>query len=57
MLVGDVMSARVAWAKVIPVIAPAVLRLTSAVACCQRCFLAPFTDSPSFLGSMTARLH
>src|SRR5512146_1216692 len=35
MLVGDVTSATVPWAKVNPVIAPQVLRLTSAVACDQ----------------------
>jgi hypothetical protein len=33
--VGDVISSTVPWAKANPVIAPHVLRLTSAVACCQ----------------------
>src|SRR5437763_12543287 len=35
MLTGEVTSATVPWAKVNPVIAPQVLRLTSAVACGQ----------------------
>jgi hypothetical protein len=39
MLAGDVRSATVAWVKVNPVIAPQVLTLTSAVACCQAGFL------------------
>src|SRR5205823_14830318 len=33
--VGEVISSTVPWAKANPVIAPHVLRLTSAVACCQ----------------------
>src|SRR5260370_4257726 len=37
--VGDVMSSTVPWAKANPVIAPHVLRLTSAVACCHVGFL------------------
>src|SRR5882757_9817217 len=37
--VGDVISSTVPWAKANPVIAPHVLRLTSAVACCQVGFL------------------
>src|SRR5271156_977825 len=47
MLVGDVISATVPWVKENPVIAPQVLRLTSAVACCHVGFLAKFTGSPS----------
>src|ERR1700678_435180 len=47
MLVGDVISATVPWVKENPVIAPQVLRLTSAVACCHVGFLAKFTKSPS----------
>src|SRR5258708_22623289 len=39
MLVGDVISSTVPWAKANPVIAPHVLRLTSAVACCHVGFL------------------
>src|SRR5438034_8006227 len=51
--VGDVISSTVPWAKANPVIAPHVLRLTSAVACCQVGFLSVGllwggTDSPSF---------
>src|SRR5579875_504341 len=46
MLVGDVRSATDPWARENPVIAPQVLRLTSAVACCNRCFLAACTTSP-----------
>src|SRR5258708_13093030 len=37
--VGEVISSTVPWAKANPVIAPHVLRLTSAVACCQVGFL------------------
>src|SRR5580704_14537178 len=37
--VGEVISSTVPWARVNPVIAPHVLRLTSAVACCQVGFL------------------
>jgi hypothetical protein len=44
MLVGDVMSAAVPCAKEIPVIAPHVLRLTSAVACCHVGFLTECTE-------------
>src|SRR6266853_822350 len=46
MLVGDVMSATVPWAKVNPVIAPQVLRLTRAVACCHAGFFTECTESP-----------
>jgi hypothetical protein len=46
MLVGDVTSATVPWAKVNPVIAPQVLRLTSAVACCHVGFFTEGTESP-----------
>src|SRR5271165_4693785 len=45
--VGDVMSSTVPWAKANPVIAPHVLRLTSAVACCHVGFLTGCTESPS----------
>ena len=45
--VGDVMSSIVPWAKANPVIAPHVLRLTSAVACCHVGFLTGCTKSPS----------
>ena len=48
MRVGDVISPTVPWAKANPVIAPQVLRLTSAVACCQVGFLPGCTKSPSF---------
>jgi hypothetical protein len=51
MLVGDVISATVPWVKESPVIAPHVLRLTSAVACCQVGFLTGCTESPSFTAS------
>ena len=47
MLVGDVISATVPWAKENPVIAPHVLRLTRAVACCHVGFLTGRTKSPS----------
>src|ERR1700685_2618443 len=47
MLVGDVISATVPWVKESPVIAPHVLRLTSAVACCHVGFLTGCTESPS----------
>src|ERR1700689_3979961 len=47
MLVGDVISATVPWVKENPVIAPHVLRLTSAVACCQVGFLTECIESPS----------
>ena len=47
---GDVRSDTVPWARENPVIAPHVLRLTSAVACCHLGFLTECTDSPSFLG-------
>jgi hypothetical protein len=47
MLVGDVISATVPWVKESPVIAPHVLRLTSAVACCQVGFLTGCTESPT----------
>jgi hypothetical protein len=40
MRVGEVISPTVPWAKANPVIAPQVLRLTSAVACCHVGFLA-----------------
>jgi hypothetical protein len=50
MLAGDVMSATVPWAKVNPVIAPQVLRLTSAVACCQAGFFTECTQITSFPG-------
>src|SRR4029079_2681974 len=46
--VGDVISSTVPWAKANPVIPPHVLRLTSAVACCQVGFLKGGMDSPSF---------
>src|SRR6266581_4425993 len=46
-LVGDVISSTVPWAKANPVIAPHVLRLTSAVACCHVGFLTGCTRSPS----------
>src|SRR6266513_6319051 len=46
--VGDVISSTVPWAKANPVMAPHVLRLTSAVACCQVGFLTGGTDSPPF---------
>ena len=46
--VGDVISSTVPWAKANPVMAPHVLRLTSAVACCQVGFLRGGTDSPPF---------
>src|SRR5712691_6586403 len=46
MLVGDVMSATVPRAKVNPVIAPQVLRLTSAVACRHVGFFTECTESP-----------
>src|SRR5437667_5417857 len=46
--VGEVISSTVPWAKANPVIAPHVLRLTSAVACCQVGFLKGGTDSPPF---------
>src|ERR1700751_4290594 len=51
--VGEVISSTVPWAKANPVIAPHVLRLTSAVACCQVGFLSigfprGGTDSPPF---------
>src|SRR5207249_10745719 len=46
--VGEVISSTVPWAKANPVIAPHVLRLTSAVACCQVGFLRAGTNSPSF---------
>src|SRR5271166_2882399 len=45
--VGDVISPTVPWAKANPVIAPQVLRLTSAVACCHVGFLTGCTESPS----------
>src|SRR5580693_3244948 len=45
--VGDVISSTVPWAKANPVIAPHVLRLTSAVACCHVGFLTGCTESPS----------
>jgi hypothetical protein len=45
---GDVISATVPWAKVNPVIAPHVLRLTSAVACCHAGFLMGCTPITSF---------
>src|SRR6201987_6247110 len=47
-LVRDVISSTVPWAKANPVMAPHVLRLTSAVACCQVGFLRGGTDSPPF---------
>src|SRR2546430_7338308 len=50
--VGDVISSTVPWAKANPVIAPHVLRLTSAVACCQVGFLKGGTDSPPFSWSL-----
>src|SRR5689334_18650361 len=51
--VGEVISSTVPWAKANPVIAPHVLRLTSAVACCHVGFLSVGflwggTDSPPF---------
>src|SRR5690349_1109354 len=51
--VGEVISSTVPWAKANPVIAPHVLRLTSAVACCHVGFrsvgfLWGGTDSPPF---------
>src|SRR5947199_6576799 len=46
--VGDVISSTVPWAKANPVMAPHVLRLTSAVACCPVGFLRGGTDSPPF---------
>jgi hypothetical protein len=39
MLVGEVRSATVPWAKANPVMAPQVLRLIRAVACCHLGFL------------------
>src|SRR5712691_3408310 len=45
--VGDVISSTVPWAKANPVMAPHVLRLTSAVACCHVGFLTDCTESPS----------
>ena len=56
--VGDVISSTVPWAKANPVIAPHVLRLTSAVACCHVGFLTGCTDHllPRLrAGQMTAR--
>src|SRR5256714_13156358 len=46
--VGEVISSTVPCAKANPVMAPHVLRLTSAVACCQVGFLRGGTDSPPF---------
>ena len=48
MLVGEVRLAAGPWATENPVIAPAVLRLTSAVACCHRAFLVDCTRAASF---------
>jgi hypothetical protein len=45
-LVGDVMSSTLPWAKANPVIAPQVLRLTRAVACCHVGFLMGCMGSP-----------
>src|SRR6516225_76273 len=50
--VGDVISSTVPWAKANPVIAPHVLRLTSAVACCHVGFLSGGTGSPAFSSSV-----
>src|SRR6516225_7010838 len=47
MLVGEVRSATEPWAKENPVIAPAVLRLTNAVACCHRAFFVACTRTTS----------
>src|SRR5258708_9746464 len=47
--VGEVISSTVPWAKANPVIAPHVLRLTSAVACCQVGFLSVGLLSVGFL--------
>src|SRR5437763_8448104 len=47
--VGEVISATVPWAKANPVMAPQVLRLTSAVACCQVGFLRVGLLSVDFL--------
>src|SRR5580704_5250938 len=47
-LVGEVISPTVPCASEKPVIAPQVLRLTSAVACCQLAFLAERTLITSF---------
>src|SRR5690348_6673301 len=57
MLAGDVTSATVPWAKVNPVIAPQVLRLTSAVACDQDglLLLTVRVGSPPSLGSLGVR--
>src|SRR5690348_1602301 len=57
MLAGDVTSATVPWAKVNPVIAPQVLRLTSAVACDQDglLLLTVRVGSPPSLGSLAVR--
>src|SRR6516225_7411088 len=51
MLAGDVISATVPRAKVNPVIAPQVLRLTSAVACCHVGFFTEGMESTSLPGS------
>ena len=48
MPVGEVRSAAVPWVTENPVMAPAVLRLTSAVACCHRVFLVDCTRTASF---------
>src|ERR1700687_2846834 len=53
--VGDVISSTVPWAKANPVIAPHVLRLTSAVACWHVGFLPGCTESPS--SHVSARLR
>src|ERR1700730_16304420 len=53
--VGDVISSTVPWVKANPVIAPHVLRLTSAVACCHVGFLTGCTESPS--SHVSARLR
>src|SRR5690242_21106090 len=57
MLAGDVTSATVPWAKVNPVIAPQVLRLTSAVACDHDglLLLTVRVGSPPSLGSLGVR--
>ena len=54
MLAGDVTSATEPWAKANPVIAPQVLRLTSAVACDQDglFLLTVRVGSPPSLGSL-----
>jgi hypothetical protein len=57
MLVGDVISATVPWVKENPVIAPQVLRLTSAVACCHVGFLTGITDSPSSPDYLLSRMY